>query len=123
MQKISDIKKKSNASLYLTACPQDKFLPDHSAPVLFMYTGLNMLIDSLLLLSNKQGKFLVFTQMIESRYQAVKKKRPFLSFFEKLYSTFLKRINLADQDRRNCVLLDLGLCFLFCYKHYEGDEV
>lgn len=65
-------KKINNVGLYLTACPQDKFLPAHSTPMPITHTGLNMLTNSLRFLSIKQGKFLVFLQRIAIRYQAVK---------------------------------------------------
>lgn len=70
-------KKINNESFYLTACPQDKFLPAHSTPMPITYTGLNMLTNNLCFLSNKQGTFLVFFQRIAIRYQAVKNEVPF----------------------------------------------
>lgn len=62
----------NNVSVYLTARPQDKFLPAHSTPI--TCTGLNTLTNSPCLLPKEQRNFFIFQQRTAIRYQAIKKK-------------------------------------------------
>jgi len=61
-----------------------------------MRTGLNVLTDSLHFLSSKWGKFLLFTQRIEIRFQASKLT------FSVVFYFFFKALEQFSEENKCC---------------------